>query len=142
MSLLQVGAKLTYLKSFWEPRGLADLVMPFRLSVTANESAMIDIKALRHNPEAFIKTVQARGNKVDLGPLLALDAKRRELIVGLDQLKAQRNENSQKVGKGGLSEQEKQALIDLTRTLGDQIKAQDPILRDLEERLEQAALVV
>ncbi|OGG96554.1 MAG: serine--tRNA ligase [Candidatus Lambdaproteobacteria bacterium RIFOXYD2_FULL_50_16] len=103
---------------------------------------MIDIKALRDNPEAFIKTVQARGNKVDLGPLLALDAKRRELIVGLDQLKAQRNENSQKVGKGGLSEQEKQALIDLTRTLGDQIKAQDPILRDLEERLEQAALVV
>ena len=59
---------------------------------------MLDIKRIRQNPEALVEAMRKRRNKgADVTALLELDAKRREVMQEVEQLKAKRNEGSAKV---------------------------------------------
>ncbi|MDT8446095.1 MAG: serine--tRNA ligase [bacterium] len=103
---------------------------------------MIDLKVLRDAPETLADSLQRRGNDFDIKPLQALDEKRRALIAQIDELKNQRNENSQLVGKGKLEPEAKQALIAKTRELGDQIKELDQQFKEVEAALFEGALLL
>ncbi len=52
---------------------------------------MIDLKALRANPEPFKKSAQLRNVKVDIDRLLELDAERTKLITEVEGLRSQLN---------------------------------------------------
>ena len=59
---------------------------------------MLDIKRIRQNPEALVEAMRKRRNKgADVTALLELDAKRREVMQEVEQLKAKRNEGSARV---------------------------------------------
>ena len=49
---------------------------------------MLDIKRIRQNPEEIAAAVGRRGKKTNMDELLALDAKRRELVAATDEKKA------------------------------------------------------
>ena len=50
---------------------------------------MLDIKRIRQNPEALVEAMRKRRNKgADVTALLELDAKRREVMQEVEQLKA------------------------------------------------------
>ena len=103
---------------------------------------MIDIKTLRNNTDQVADTLKNRKADVNLEKILALDSERKEIIFKLDQLKQQRNENSGKIGKGKLDPETKQKLIDETRRFGDEIKAGDVKLRELEDDITNRMLTI
>jgi seryl-tRNA synthetase len=72
---------------------------------------MIDLKALREDPEAFRSSQKVRGEDVDvIDKLLAADDARREAISNFESLRAEQNTLSKSVGaaKGD----EKNALLE------------------------------
>jgi seryl-tRNA synthetase len=59
---------------------------------------MIDIKALREDPERFRKGVRLKRADADVDGLLAIDAHRRELIAKIETLRAEQNRFSKEAG--------------------------------------------
>ena len=59
---------------------------------------MIDLKALRDNPDRFIDGARKKGVTVDIPRLLALDSERRELGTKQEALRAEQNRLSKETG--------------------------------------------
>lgn len=59
---------------------------------------MLDVKFVREQPEVVAAAMKARNSSWNVEEFLALDVKRRELIVKLETLQAARNEASKKIG--------------------------------------------
>ena len=53
---------------------------------------MLDITFVRENNQAVKKAAEQKGMKVDIDQLLKLDDQRREVIVKVDEARAERNE--------------------------------------------------
>ena len=58
---------------------------------------MLDLRFVRNNPEIVEEALQKRGVDLTLAEFQEVDAKRRELIQEVEQLKSQRNKVSQEV---------------------------------------------
>jgi seryl-tRNA synthetase len=99
---------------------------------------MLDIKMLRENP-GFVKeqmaALQAQDAPVDQA--LALDEERRRLLQEVEDLKAQRNVGSRRIGQLMRDGQaaEADALREQMGQIADQIKAGDERLRVIDEEL-------
>lgn len=103
---------------------------------------MIDIKKLRSETDEIKQSLANRKAEVNIDSIVAKDQQRRDLLFELDQLKQKRNENSSKIAKTKLEPEEKQLLIQETRSLGDQIKSGDVKLREIEENLNSTMLTI
>lgn len=98
---------------------------------------MLDIKRVRDNFEE-VKRVLATRNE-DLGNLdefEQLDARRRELIAKVEVLKAERNKASEMIAVMKRNKEDATEAITRTRELGDEIKAIDAELHEVEEKFE------
>ncbi|GLC90565.1 serine--tRNA ligase [Lysinibacillus piscis] len=96
---------------------------------------MLDIKRVREN-FAEIKEMLLTRNE-DLGNLddfEELDAKRRELIAKTEELKAERNKVSEQISVMKRNKENADEVIARMRQVGDEIKALDEQLNDVEER--------
>ncbi|MBB4827094.1 seryl-tRNA synthetase [Sporosarcina luteola] len=97
---------------------------------------MLDIKVLRANFEEVKAKLTKRGEDLtDLDKFLGLDDKRRELISKVEVLKAERNEVSQKVAEMKRNKENADDVIARMREVGDEIKALDEQLHQVEEDL-------
>jgi seryl-tRNA synthetase len=103
---------------------------------------MIDIKKLRSDTDEIKQSLANRKAEVNIDSIVEKDQQRRDLLFELDQLKQKRNENSSKIAKTKLEPEEKQLLIQETRSLGDQIKSGDVKLREIEEDLNSTMLTI
>ena len=84
---------------------------------------MLDIKFIRENPNRVREAVRLKGGDLDVDALLALDARRREYLTRIEELRHQRNANSEAVAKAKRAGEDASALIEETRAVGGQIKA-------------------
>ena len=98
---------------------------------------MLDLGFVRGNLEKVEEKLRARG--ADPGALLgdfrALDQRRREAITQAEQLKARRNELSQKVGALKKAGQDASAVMDETRALKDRLDELDKSAGELDEQM-------
>jgi seryl-tRNA synthetase len=94
---------------------------------------MLDIKAIRDDPERFRAGLARRnlGDAVD--QLLAADERRRELTARVDDLRAEQNKASKAIGRA--EGDEKQRLIDEVARVSAEIKELEPQLADAHETL-------
>jgi len=90
---------------------------------------MLDIKFIRENPDEVKESCQKRQIKCDIGRLLELDEKRRELLQEIEGMKAEQN----KLGK---DQQEK------AKEIKWKIKDSEPILDKVKEELDKLMLQV
>jgi seryl-tRNA synthetase len=96
---------------------------------------MIDLNIIREQPENIKKTLSAR--QMETSPVertLQLDEKRREIILQVETLKAERNAVSKEIGKMK-DPQARQEKIDAMKKVGDQIAGLDEELRSVETGL-------
>ena len=96
---------------------------------------MLDINLIRDNPDAVRKSLADR--QMEPGPVddvLALDERRRALILEVEALKAERNSSSKMIGKMKNAD-ERQAKIEAMREVGERIGALDEELRQVQEQL-------
>lgn len=98
---------------------------------------MLDIKRVRDNYEEVKKVLLTRNE--DLGNIdefEELDKKRREFIAKTEVLKAERNKASEQIAIMKRNKEDASEAITRTRELGDEIKALDTELREIEEKFE------
>ncbi len=106
---------------------------------------MLDVKALRDDPEG-VKARLARRNSGEandaLARLLDIDARRRPILLEVENLKAERNRASEAIGKKAKAGEAVSALREETRALGDRIKALDAGLAALDAERDALALTI
>jgi len=101
---------------------------------------MLDIRKIRENPEFYRVETKKKNSAVDIADVLALDEKRRTLLVEVEGLKAERNAASKQIGELKKSGQDASAPVEAMRVVGDKISALDHQVKAVEE--EQADLLM
>ena len=100
---------------------------------------MIDLAALRQDPEAFKQSQAARGESVELvDQVITADAARRTALGEFESLRANQKAIGTQVAKA--TGDEKQALLGQTKTLSDQVKAAENALREMDANLDALVL--
>jgi seryl-tRNA synthetase len=100
---------------------------------------MIDLAALRQDPEAVKQSQAARGESVELvDQVIAADAARRTALGEFESLRANQKAIGTQVAKA--QGDEKQALLTQTKTLSDQVKAAENALREMDASLDALVL--
>jgi seryl-tRNA synthetase len=99
---------------------------------------MLDLKLLRSDPERVKAALARRGAGGEVDELLALDARRRELLPRLEDAQAERNTASKRIGEikreGGDAAAEIAAVGELRQTIDagkEELEALDIALRDM-----------
>lgn len=100
---------------------------------------MIDLAALRQDPEAIKSSQAARGESIELvDQVIAADAARRTTLGEFESLRANQKAIGTQVAKA--QGDEKQALLSQTKTLSDQVKAAENQLREMDASLDALVL--
>jgi seryl-tRNA synthetase len=100
---------------------------------------MIDLAALRQDPEVVKQSQAARGESVELvDQVVTADAARRTALGEFESLRANQKAIGTQVAKA--TGDEKQALLGQTKTLSDQVKAAENALREMDANLDALVL--
>lgn len=103
---------------------------------------MLDIKFVRSNPDLVLEGLSKRGSDISLDEFLRLDARRREKLVVVEQLKNTRNVVSEEIGKLKKSGQPAEDKVLEMRQVSQQIKDIDDEVRSIEDRLQEILLAI
>jgi len=102
---------------------------------------MIDLRLIRERPDFVRQAIATLQLSAPIDEILSLDEQRRTLLSQVEQLKARRNEVSKAIGRlRGAAEAE--PLKEEMRQVGEQIKALDGLVQDVEARLHLALMEV
>ncbi len=105
---------------------------------------MIDIRQIREAPEAVRAALARRapdaGAAIDA--IVALDRRRRELLRTVEQLKAQRNQQSHEVGLRKKAGEHPTALLEQLKLLADRVQQDDEQLAAAEHALADLLLQI
>jgi seryl-tRNA synthetase len=104
---------------------------------------VIDLKRLRQDPDGSRASLARRGDPALLAvvdAVLDLDRQRRELLVEVETIKAERNAASEEVARRKRAKEPADELMTALKASGDAVKRLDAQLRDVETALETEAL--
>ena len=100
---------------------------------------MLDLKEIRRDPEPVREALARRGAADVLDELLSLDARRREILPRLEELRATQNAASDKIAQAKREGEDALAAIEEMKGVAAQVKELQAEVGDVEGRL-QAAL--
>ena len=100
---------------------------------------MLSLQFIRENPDLVRKALQKRHDTAPIDEILALDEKRRRLLLEVEALRGRRNEVSKQIGKTG---EKPPQLIEEVREIGNRIKALDEQLKSIDNDLNDLLLRV
>jgi seryl-tRNA synthetase len=106
---------------------------------------VIDLKRLRQDPEGSRASLLRRRDPALAGlvdELLELDRGRRDILVRVEALKAERNAASEEVARRKRSGESADDLMAQLKASGEQVKQLDADLREVDAALDQRALSV
>jgi seryl-tRNA synthetase len=95
---------------------------------------LLDLKAIREDPERYGKAMARRGAMEELDRALALDEERRKLTVKVEELRAEQNRGSKEVA-GAATKEERQAVIERLRSVSEALSALEKELAGTEDEL-------
>ena len=97
---------------------------------------MLDLKAIRAEPDAARAALARRGSDEALDRVLTLDSRRRELLPELEDLRAAKNAASKRIGELQREGGDASDAIAEVRSVGDREKELDAELKAVEEELD------
>lgn len=106
---------------------------------------MIDIKRLRQDPAGVRAALARRRDReldVAVDTLLALDARRRELLTRAEAIKAERNAANEEVARRKKAKAPAEELLAGLKASGEAVKALDAEVREVDEQLDGLLLRV
>jgi len=104
---------------------------------------VLDIRTLRADPSMVIKLLARRGDMSFADVVeqaLGLDAERREILAGVEVLKAERNEVSRRIGDLKRTGDSTDELVASMQTVAEQIRVRDRQVSGVEETLREVLL--
>ena len=96
---------------------------------------MLGTKFIRQNVELVEESLRKRGQAYDLHPFLDCDAKRRAVLLEVEELKHQRNRVSEQIPQMNKENQDSSELIAEMREVSQRIKSLDEELSEHEKTL-------
>ena len=99
---------------------------------------MLDLRALRSDPDAARAALARRGVETRLDQVFELDARRRELLPELEELRAEKNRASDAIAAAKRSEEDASEAIAAMRAVGGREKALDQEVAGIDAALEAA----
>jgi seryl-tRNA synthetase len=96
---------------------------------------MLGTKFIRQNIELAEESLRKRGQSYDLRPFLDCDAKRRAILLEVEELKHQRNRVSEQIPQMNKENQDSSELIAEMREVSQRIKSLDEELSEHEKTL-------
>jgi seryl-tRNA synthetase len=105
---------------------------------------VIDLKRLRQDPDGSRARLLRRDPALapTIDAILGLDRQRRELLVQVETLKAERNAASEEVARQKRAKEPVEELMSRLKASGEEVKALDGRLREIEAALEQLAMML
>jgi seryl-tRNA synthetase len=105
---------------------------------------MLDLKAIRSEPERFKAALSRRGAAEQVDELLALDARRRQLLPEVENAQAERKTLSKQIGerKQAGEEAEAEQLMATVAGLKESIESGKEELEKVEAKLDELALTL
>lgn len=97
---------------------------------------MIELRRIREERDDVERRLQTRDPSVDLSSIVALDAARRELIAEVEQLKAERNQGSEDVGRRKREGAPVDELLERLSVLSDRVGEMDETLRRTQAEMD------
>jgi seryl-tRNA synthetase len=104
---------------------------------------MIDLKRLRQDPDGVRAALQRRLDPATdsaVDSLLTLDLRRRELLVRVETLKAERNTASEEVARRKKAGEPADELLAALKASGEAVKALDAEIRGIDHQLDELLL--
>jgi seryl-tRNA synthetase len=106
---------------------------------------MIDLKRLRQDPDGVRAALRRRldpATESGVDGLLALDRRRRELLVRVETLKAERNTASEEVARRKKAGEPADALLATLKGSGEAVKTLDAEVREIDQQLDALLLLL
>ena len=103
---------------------------------------MLDLRFIRTNPDVVRKAIADKGEKAELDRLLELDEAARAVIVESDELKRQRNAESERIATLKKAGEDASEPIARMREVAASIKEYDEKLATMREEIETLALMI
>jgi seryl-tRNA synthetase len=103
---------------------------------------MLDIKFIRGNFSAVEEMLKNRGYVLDLSRFDALDAKRREKVTALEELRHRRNRVSEEIALKKKNGEDASVLIAEMKEVAAEIKDKEKDLPEVEEELRRLLMVM
>ena len=99
---------------------------------------MLDLKEIRRDPEPVRAALARRGAEGVLDELLALDARRREILPRLEELRASQNAANDRIAEAKRSGEDASAAIEEMRGVAAEVKELQAEVGGVEEKLNAA----
>lgn len=103
---------------------------------------MLDVKAIRQDPERIAGGLARRGIEAGLDHFLERDAMRRSQLVEAELLKNKRNQVTAEIARLKKSGGDAEELVAAMRDVSDRIKELDESIRNTEEEIQQMLLTI
>ncbi len=103
---------------------------------------MLDINLIRSNPDYVTAALKKREYDVDLTELLSWDARRKELLLENENLKAERNRRSKEIPSIKKQGGDATALLNELKQMADRVKELDEEQSALEEKIRTFVLAL
>lgn len=103
---------------------------------------MLDIRAIRSNPEEIKRKLARRGGEFRIDDILKLDEERRNVIFEVEELKSKKNKVSEEVAKLKKAKQDAEAMVLEMREVSDRIKEMDDKVRVLDEEITNILMTI
>ncbi len=100
---------------------------------------MLDLKRIRSNVDEFKAIMRERGESVDISlidEVVALDEKRREMLMEVENLKNRRNQETGEIAKKKKAGENTESLYADLKKLSEDIKEYDSKLSEVDEKIE------
>ncbi len=103
---------------------------------------MLDPHLLRSDLEGTAKQLQKRGYELDTTRIAELEAQRKTIQVETQELQAERNSSSKKIGQVKAKGEDIQPLLDAVASLGDKLKETEHKLSAIQDELDSILMGV
>ncbi|MCW8963864.1 MAG: serine--tRNA ligase, partial [Gammaproteobacteria bacterium] len=96
---------------------------------------MLDPKLLRSEPTEIAEKLRGRGFELDIAKLESFETSRKDLQIRTQDLQSKRNSKSKNIGKAKAAGEDIQPLLDEVASLGDELKAAEHALSELQHEI-------
>ncbi len=103
---------------------------------------MLDIQALRNNLDSVVDQLKKRGFEFDSAKFTALETERKTVQTRTQELQAKRNNTSKQIGVAKSKGEDVSAIMAEVAGLGEQLKADEARLLELQTELQNLLLIV
>src|SRR4051812_47396107 len=103
---------------------------------------MLDLKAIRSDPERFKAALARRGAAEQVDELLALDERRRELLPEVESAQGERKTLSKQIGERKQAGEDAAELMATVQGLKERIESAKAELEEVERKLDKLALTL